>query len=269
MGFLVQPSESRSLCAVAVLTLHAYSFQAYTTCTVILHSVAQKQLHDFEPSSWQDDMVRAADCLSVLEYCASLDPVAARFHEQLRGFIRRLREQGQIILEARSQQGVNTQSQFQSSTPHTSIGSTGCSPVDQHEGKLTYLLDIPANSDPDRVDLSLQLLGILCRPFRGPNNEQGVEKAVNEAWGTDPARYETGLMVARLDWDFGGSEPFHWDFSSVSPGVTAQSDGIESSPTPSPPSVKHGPTTSSAALHQVDGLLPRRPEVYSDLLPRG
>jgi hypothetical protein len=202
-----------------------------------LHSVTQKQLHNFEPSEWQDDMMRVADCLSVLEYCASLDPVAARFHEQLKGLVHRLREQEQILLDARLKQGVDTQSRVQSSAWGGSMKSTGCSPVDQPKRDFTYLLDIPANSDPKSVDLSLQLLGIVCRPFCGRDNEQGAEKVVNEAWVTDPSRYEMQHMVARLDWDFASSEPFHWDFSSESVRIAAQSDGVES---PASSLVSHG-----------------------------
>lgn len=227
---------------LAVLTLHAYSFQAYTTCTVLLHSVAQKQLHDFDPLDWQDDMVRVADCLGVLEYCASLDPVAARFHEQLLALVHRLKKQEQMILNIRVHQGVDTHGKSPSPASDASIRSTGCSPVTQRENELTYLLDIPAHSDPSRVDVSLELLAMLRRPFCGSDKAHAAEQAVKEAWETDPARREVGLMVARLDCDFGSSEPFHWDFSSASVGVAAQSRGAE---LPTPPLVSHAPDHST------------------------
>ncbi|KAJ9134028.1 Nitrogen assimilation transcription factor nit-4 [Pleurostoma richardsiae] len=58
-------------------------FQAYTACTVVLYSAAQKQLHFFLRAEWEEDLDSARICLSVLEFCGTLDPVAQRFYAVL------------------------------------------------------------------------------------------------------------------------------------------------------------------------------------------
>jgi hypothetical protein len=50
---------------------------------VILHSIAQKQLHRFPPSSWAEDLARAQQCIDVLSFCGNVDPVALRFSVRL------------------------------------------------------------------------------------------------------------------------------------------------------------------------------------------
>ncbi|RSM11392.1 hypothetical protein CEP52_003058 [Fusarium oligoseptatum] len=48
-------------------------FQSYTSCVVLLHCVAQKQIHQFPRSSWEDDLAQARMCLDVLSFCSTLD----------------------------------------------------------------------------------------------------------------------------------------------------------------------------------------------------
>ncbi|RSL64861.1 hypothetical protein CEP51_013091 [Fusarium floridanum] len=56
-------------------------FQSYTSCVVLLHCVAQKQIHQFPRSSWEDDLAQARMCLDVLSFCSTLDSVALKFRD--------------------------------------------------------------------------------------------------------------------------------------------------------------------------------------------
>jgi hypothetical protein len=178
--------------------------------------VAQKQLHHFEPATWKDDMERAADCLRVLGYCATLDPVAARFHEQLTGVVLRLEEQ----------------------KPAEAVRSR---PADSREGNVTYLLNVPTNPDPARMDISNQLLIMLCQPFGHADNERHNTEPNAEvvAQATDRMGCKMPPSLEHMDWDIKSSESFQWDLTGVSARMAAQRDGGKS-----PTSVvagQHGP----------------------------
>ncbi|RSL53851.1 hypothetical protein CEP53_007602 [Fusarium sp. AF-6] len=98
-------------------------FQSYTSCVVLLHCVAQKQIHQFPRSSWEDDLAQARMCLDVLSFCSTLDSVALKFrdcvvpiHDKLTSYI------------------------FPPSsakTPH-------------NPSSLGYMLIVPTTADPDR-----------------------------------------------------------------------------------------------------------------------
>ena len=49
----------------------------------MLHSAAQKQLHNFNPAALEDDIAGIRDALGVLSFCASSDRIATKFLQQL------------------------------------------------------------------------------------------------------------------------------------------------------------------------------------------
>ena len=59
------------------------SFQAYTTCTVLLHAVLQQQLHGDSRESVAVNLQRAQSCLAILEHCGSADSIISQMHSQL------------------------------------------------------------------------------------------------------------------------------------------------------------------------------------------
>ncbi|KAH6874296.1 hypothetical protein B0T10DRAFT_521993 [Thelonectria olida] len=159
-------------------------FQAYTSCVVLLHSVAQKQVHLFPRSFWEDDLTQACICLDILSFCSTMDSVALKFqgclvpiHDKLASYIR----------------------------PTTST-STPLNP-----SSLAYILRVPTTADPDRVSLSLKLLTMLCQPFGNANSKCGSNDNLSALWPTFPAPYEQLQGAERLDWRLESCLPFRWD----------------------------------------------------------
>ncbi|KHO01294.1 nitrate assimilation regulatory protein nirA [Metarhizium album ARSEF 1941] len=184
-------------------------FQSYTACTILLHSVIQKQLHDFEPPRWQDDLDRAGDCLSVLAFCGSRDRVAAQFHEQL-----------QAIFETVSVYGFNSspcqalmEMDFQHSPPK-SDGDFIPTDLDGY-ADYSYLLDIPPEAEESLRRLSLVLLMMLSQPFGDLGTKEAAERDLKGPWLAYPSRYEYPQLASRVDWDLGSRTLFSWDMSGL------------------------------------------------------
>ncbi|RGP80771.1 nitrate assimilation regulatory nira [Fusarium longipes] len=161
-------------------------FQAYATATILLHAAIQKCLHGFNPLAWKNDLERANECLVVLAFCATDDPVAARFHKRLKAIYEEI---------------YSLQSSY--------------NPPDARDGFSSldhdYLLSIPANAKSSHVNLSLNLLTMLSQPF---GDEFGDPRA-NQRWLTDPSRYEYPQLLERLDLDYEKNIFHQWDTSKM------------------------------------------------------
>ncbi|CRK11388.1 hypothetical protein BN1708_010135 [Verticillium longisporum] len=153
-------------------------FQAYTSCVVLLHSVAQRQVHLFPRSSWEDDLAQARICLDILSFCSTMDSVALKF---------------QVCL-------VPIHDKLESYICHTTSISTP-----PNLSSLAYILRIPTTADPDRVGLSLKLLILLCQPFGNANSKCGSNDNLSALWQSFPAQNE------QLDWKLESCLPFRWD----------------------------------------------------------
>lgn len=191
------------------------SFQTYTTCTILLHSVVQKQLHKFQPSEWADDLQRAKDCLVVLAFCGSQDRVAASFHKQLETIY-------QVVLAyelstpptdvAMEMDGQQTSPQTGGTfSPTDEAGRETRSKSDSH----AYLLDIPADADPAHMRLSFSLLMMLSQPFGDISNKEAAELNLKKHWLTDPSRYEYPQMAERIDWSLETKHMFQWNLDKL------------------------------------------------------
>ncbi|KAK8120443.1 hypothetical protein PG999_004563 [Apiospora kogelbergensis] len=123
-------------------------FQAYTSCVILLHYVAQKQAHAFVGRQWEKELTEAAYCLHVLKFCGSLDVAAAEFHKQLASIYSQL-EKWRTDPEATIGDTVNL------STAEQSLPNFHSS----------YLLTTPHSADSDRALLSAVLLEMLHGPF--------------------------------------------------------------------------------------------------------
>jgi hypothetical protein len=161
--------------------------------------VVQKQLHNFDPSAWEDDLERSRDCLEVLAFCGSQDRVAAQFHEKLTAIFR------QVVAYAASQNATRS--------------SETCTPMDQDGDPepvdYSYLLDIPADSGSSHMKLSFVLLMMLSQPFGDPGARAEAEPNLQKHWLTDPSRYEYPQMAERVDWNLENRYMFHWDLSRL------------------------------------------------------
>jgi hypothetical protein len=168
-----------------------------TSCTIILHSTVQKQLHNFDPSSWQDDLSQARICLSTLSFCGSLDPVARKFLDKLEPILASI-------------------AAYRPSRPPSASAETN----------PAYLLTIPrpARESP-HVTLSLTLLSMLCQPFSDTATKAPAEELLESGWRSDPARFEHAHLIERLEWDFENSLPFQWNVKDLTGfGIPALAD---------------------------------------------
>ena len=178
-------------------------FQAYTSCIIILYAVAQKLLHDHETSTCEEDLNLAQQCLSVLEFCGSLDPVAHKFHETLTASYNALANCNPKAASSGSALGSDSgrpASASHAASPDTSIQRTTC-----------YLLELPKTALSERESLTLSLCIMLCQLFQSPEDKTNAEDNVKLHSKLDPTRCEYAQMVERLDWDFEKKQPFQWD----------------------------------------------------------
>ncbi|OIW30222.1 hypothetical protein CONLIGDRAFT_714604 [Coniochaeta ligniaria NRRL 30616] len=226
-------------------------FQSYTSCVVLLHCVAQKQVHKMDPSSWEEDLAQAQTCLDALEYCGTLDPVAVKFYERL-----------SIIFQTLSRYAPTPEHQpVSSSTPATKTiraSSSSSSPLSsptqettrQHPGRLiydpvlephpfAYLFTIPANGNSASARLSVSLLRTLSRPYDNPNNPTDADakdQAACDGYAADGNPWEQKLPLrsssdvgGSLDWDMQGARSYRWNRAElrlpdtiVGPAITSR-----------------------------------------------
>lgn len=165
-----------------------------------MYAVAQKQLHFLPPADINDDLECVRMCLNTLEYCASVDPVAAKFHARLSSIYQRL-----------SENTPHVDSMFQSPGLGALAGPSQDLPPE-------YLLQVPEDGNPELTALALDLLIMLCTPFGGIENKKHVDESITTEWKTDPTRYEHPQLIERLEWNVENSVPFQWDMSQLGSG---------------------------------------------------
>ncbi|KAK3328166.1 hypothetical protein B0T19DRAFT_423831 [Cercophora scortea] len=210
--------------------------QAHTSCVVIMHSAAQKLLHNFPASSWINDLHQAQLCLDTLEFCGTIDPVAMRFHIRLSGIFEKLVNCSPRVSQTQTAM-QRTEAWLTTVPPDLPCGATVTPEVypDQptttdeddpdNAARADYLLTVPANPNPQIVALSLSLLFALCRPWGERDDEDSAtsEKAVVVQGGylTDAARGTgpgAGQGLGRLQWEMGDASLFQWDTSGMGLG---------------------------------------------------
>ncbi|KAH6988735.1 hypothetical protein EDB80DRAFT_175252 [Ilyonectria destructans] len=170
-------------------------FQSFTSCIVLLHSVAQKQVHLFPRSYWEDDLTQARICLNILSFCSTTDSVALKFQDCL----------------------IPIHDKLSSYIQPTTSTSTPPNP-----SSLAYIPRVPATAEADRVGLSLKLLIMLCQPFGNVNGKCGSNDDLRErpGWRLEsslPFRWdpqdlgigETGFLESDNRF-LGSNEPSGW-----------------------------------------------------------
>ena len=166
------------------------SFQSYTSCTAILHAVSQKQMHNFPEDDWSDDLEQGRVCLSVLEFCGGLDPVAHRFCERLATLYAKL-------------------------AGHEPREGCASLTLDRDYNIDKYLFTVPQDASDEQRTASWTLLNLLCKPFTEPADRVDSEEDVRKNFADCPWRrryhsFYTQLME-QLQWKYESTEPFNWD----------------------------------------------------------
>ncbi|KAH7116667.1 hypothetical protein B0J13DRAFT_571537 [Dactylonectria estremocensis] len=159
-------------------------FQSYTSCIVLLHCVAQKQVHSFPRSSWEGDLAQARICLDVLSFCSTTDSVALKFQDCVVPIYDKLASY---------------------------IFPTATTNTPPNLSTLAYLLRVPTTADPDRLGLSLELLIMLCQPFANVNGKSGSNDNLSTPWQSFLAQSKQLQGGERLDWKLESCQPFRWD----------------------------------------------------------
>ncbi|KAK0635982.1 hypothetical protein B0T17DRAFT_517803 [Bombardia bombarda] len=190
-------------------------FQAHTSCVVLLHSVAQKQIHNFLPSSWVDDLKQAQLCLDTLEFCGKVDPVAMRFHVKLSGIYSKLASfaaDSPNTLQ-RTEDWVSLPPDFQ---PVKHEGDN-FPPSSYDEPSPDYLLTIPQNTNPQLLDHSVSLLFALCRPWGDLDENELRETTTMHSWQQDSSLANHPQLIERGMWDPKNNPLIRWDTTGMGP----------------------------------------------------
>ncbi|KAH8898589.1 hypothetical protein GQ53DRAFT_712005 [Thozetella sp. PMI_491] len=177
-------------------------FQAYTAGLILFHSISQKLVHGISLANSGDELTQSQNCLSVLAFCASADPVAQKLHASLLTIHERLH-------------------------PHTSP-DLEMKLKPESEGLGLYLLFLKPTADPTLGELSQSIITILCQPFGNsdesdPSRPRPFDKAqeLDTSPDGDYVRYK--CAIERLEWDFESSMPFLWELGATPPPQTGSS----------------------------------------------
>lgn len=148
-------------------------------------------MHNFPKSDWSGDLEQGQKCLSVLEFCGGLDPVAHRFRERLAIVYAKLAryEPSEGACQTLAQDHIDR-----------------------------YLFIVPEDAPDDQKTASWTLLNLLCKPFTEPadriDSEEDVRKNfIDCPWRTYHSFY-TQLME-QLQWKYESTQPFNWDVHSL------------------------------------------------------
>lgn len=172
--------------------------------------MAQKQIHNFAPQVWEEELKQAQLCLDALEYCGKVDPVALRFHLRLSSIHHSLSEgspRGPDSMR-RTEEWVSIPPDFPPLAPPGSIYGGLAEPQTPD-----YLLRIPAGVSPKMRQLSCSLLFALCRPW-GENPEPQQQIVENKSQLCSPAAED----MEPVQWHCNESQPFSWDTEGMGIG---------------------------------------------------
>lgn len=197
--------------AALVDFLFVYSFQTYTTGTVLLHIAVQKQLHNFEPTMWQDEGKYGKICLSVLSFCGSIDRVANRFHAQLSELYDQIFTQHETTS---SSETVSADMSFQPESSQTpwEQAQIGHNPLSEDH---SFLLHIPPQADASRANISRTLMTMLSRPFGASVDGDATQAEVNMHHFNYPAKWEYPTAMEGFKGDLEVGNSFQWDFEKL------------------------------------------------------
>ncbi|KAK1835722.1 hypothetical protein QBC39DRAFT_339461 [Podospora conica] len=184
-------------------------FQSHTSCVLILHSVAQKQLHKLPSSCWAEDLKQAQLCLDTLEFCGTMDQVALKYHVRLSGIYSNLagRSSPELNTRQRTEDWVITMPP--DLPPMGPFRDAAESAADY--APPDYLVSIPPSADKKLSALARSLLDTLCSPFGDSSDGQqgeGCGARALQGEGSRPKQKAWGMAEDQI-------LPFSWDTSGL------------------------------------------------------
>jgi hypothetical protein len=163
---------------------------------LIIHCANQKQLHRLPKETYEEDLVQAENCLSVLAFCGSVDRVAQNYFNQLTELI--------YIKSLELMQRCRLP--IWRLNPKMLKNVTALKTGD-------YLLAKPANGDSELLEVSSSLLHMLCSLFCGKGNGSEVDEKTSNGWTENAILHEHIQMAERLHWNLESSMTFRWNIS--------------------------------------------------------
>ncbi|KAK7975388.1 hypothetical protein PG989_013851 [Apiospora arundinis] len=181
-------------------------FHAYTTCLVLLFSGVQSHLNGTQLDTKQSDMEKARQCLEILEWCGSLDPVARQFHRTLTTCYDALVTAGMTTPTQENPKGA---SPFYPDAKHTTTTS-------QNSDSIAKYFTIPPLGDLNFHRHAYKLLNLLCRPFSNPSTalDRVNDNLAKQAW-PGPQGFELAPVPERMEWNPGSRMLFQWDLAKI------------------------------------------------------
>ncbi|KAK8207613.1 hypothetical protein M8818_004267 [Zalaria obscura] len=189
------------------------TFQAYTACTIVLHVVAQKQLHGVPAKDLHDHWSQADKCLAVLRFCSDVDPMAFQFYHTLSQYFDALQDAAGIALSTKTSPSLSqpaTTGAASNATLHTatfiSSPNRPTVPPSAQSQRDDYLVRIPDPSSPTAT-FAFGLIDLLCHPLKDPqrSNDHATSTWAEMAGGIEPAG-----LAKRLDQRLEVTSPFDW-----------------------------------------------------------
>jgi hypothetical protein len=198
--------------------------------------VNQKQLHNVDRETWGSDLALAHQSLAALEFCGTVDPLAAQYARVLGAFYHHLaaRDTNQQLIAAADNNSASV-------TWTADRGNSGSGYIPT-QFERNHLFTIPGGSSASRIDVSMTLTQLLSHPFKDP--QASVSGARGRArLPSDSAR----------EWDAMAKKTFELHLGSSSGSVDVQhnvTDGTTALGDESPASSKR--TRSAAALDDIE-----------------
>lgn len=189
-------------------------FQAFTSCTIILYGVAQKQLHGYSELDCEDDLIQAEKCLQVLSWCGQADCVARRFHDKLQPYYDILKTSNSDVVGR--EEGINGRTLDQSGNGNSISESShaGANLGTSYGRNATFGPHLIFTFPPGETHLhtvSRELLKLVGRPFGNDEGGEETDESTMTACSPDFMTLDAILLPNKeRDWRLEVISPFSW-----------------------------------------------------------
>jgi hypothetical protein len=167
-------------------------FQAYISCTVILHTVTRRHADQVAQTGWQEDLEKAEICLLVLEICAQHDLVAKKFHRILSGCY--------STIEDSLRQRETSIAEPKSPSSHVALEASTREKDDSFVLSRRSFETLTLDDKTGFVEQSRILQELLCHPFGSADN-------------TDSNVFPEAFH--RVGFESNSQKKFQWNFASA------------------------------------------------------
>lgn len=141
-----------------------HRLQAYATCIVLLHIVAQKQAHGCHWETWQGDLGRIKVCLQLLSHYSVNDDVVREFYGNLAPYYLEL-------------------SKVQVPFGNNIHGRSALYPGHENQETVPLLLTLPEGAPAEHTRIPRELMAMLGQPFGNLQSDPGSQNERRPSMG--------------------------------------------------------------------------------------